>query len=54
MRAIKALLGRAMTFRDDIDHADIDEMVKTARNSRDSREGIKARLEKRAPVFTGA
>ena len=53
LRAIKALLVRAMEFRDDIEHADIDEIVKTARGSRDSREGIKARLEKRAPVFTG-
>lgn len=53
LRATKALLHRAMTFRDDIGHADIDEMVRTARNSNDSREGIKARLEKRKPVFTG-
>lgn len=53
LHATKALLARAMTFRDDIEHADIDEMVRTARNSNDSREGIKARLEKREPVFRG-
>jgi len=53
LRAIKSLLNRAMTFRDGIEHDDIDEIVKAARDSNDSREGIKARLEKRNPNFKG-
>jgi len=54
LRAMKALLVREMAFRDGIAHADVDELVEAARRSADSREGITARLEKRAPRFTGA
>jgi len=54
LRAMKAVLVREMAFRDGIAHADVDELVEEARRSADSREGITARLEKRAPRFTGA
>ena len=54
LKAMKALIVRELAFRDDIDHADIDALVSAARDSKDCREGIAARLEKRAPVFTGS
>ncbi|MEX0784778.1 MAG: enoyl-CoA hydratase-related protein [Dehalococcoidia bacterium] len=53
LRAMKALLVREMQFRDGIAHEDVDALVDAARASADSREGIAARLEKRAPRFTG-
>ncbi len=53
LRAMKALLVREMQFRDGIDHGDVDALVDAARASADAREGIAARLEKRAPRFTG-
>ncbi|MCB1548097.1 MAG: enoyl-CoA hydratase/isomerase family protein [Hyphomicrobiaceae bacterium] len=53
LRAMKALVSRGMAFRDGIAHADVDAMVEAARSSRDCQEGIKARLEKRRPNFTG-
>ena len=53
LRAMKALLVRQMQFREGIEHADVDELVNAARLSEDAREGIAARLEKRAPRFAG-
>lgn len=53
LRAMKAVLHRQMQFRDGIDHVDIDELVESARQSNDAREGIKARLAKRTATFTG-
>lgn len=53
LRAMKALLVREMAFRGGIEHADIDALVQAARSSVDAKEGIAARLEKRAPVFKG-
>jgi enoyl-CoA hydratase/carnithine racemase len=54
LRAMKALLVREMAFRDGIDHADVDALVRTARQSADAREGIAARLARRQPRFTGS
>ena len=54
LRAMKALLVREMAFRDHIAHEYVDHMVEAARTSADAREGMAARLEKRAPRFTGA
>jgi enoyl-CoA hydratase/carnithine racemase len=51
--AIKALLLREMTFRDGIDHPDVDELVRAASGSEDAKEGMRARLEKRAANFQG-
>ena len=53
LRAMKALLVREMAFRDEIAHADVDALVDAARTSADAREGMAARLEKRAPRFEG-
>jgi enoyl-CoA hydratase/carnithine racemase len=53
LKAMKALLVREMAFRDAIPHADVDALVDAARASRDAREGMAARLEKREPDFRG-
>lgn len=53
LRAMKAMLVRQMAFRDGIDHDDIDDLIQTARESIDAKEGIAARLEKREARFTG-
>ncbi len=53
LRAMKAVLRRAMAFRDDIDHDDVDALVQAARASGDALEGMAARLERRAPRFEG-
>jgi enoyl-CoA hydratase/carnithine racemase len=53
VKAMKALMVRAMTFRDDIQHADVDALVAAASASADAREGIAAMLERRTPKFEG-
>jgi enoyl-CoA hydratase/carnithine racemase len=53
LRAMKALLVRAMSFRDGIAHTDVDAMVAEAGRSADAREGIAAMLERRTPRFEG-
>jgi enoyl-CoA hydratase/carnithine racemase len=54
LRAIKALLVREMAFRDGVYHGDVDKLINATRTSYDGKEGIRARLEKRAPAFKGA
>ena len=53
LRAMKAVLVRAMAFRDGVAHADVDALVAAASASADAREGIAAMLERRAPRFEG-
>jgi enoyl-CoA hydratase/carnithine racemase len=53
LRAIKAIVNRAMTFRDDLPHADLDELTGRVRTSADAREGMAARLERRRAAFQG-
>ncbi len=53
LRAMKSMMVRQMAFRDGIAHAEQDALVEAARNSLDSKEGIRARLEKRTADFKG-
>jgi enoyl-CoA hydratase/carnithine racemase len=54
LRAMKATISRQMTFRDTIDHADTDDLVRAAMTSTDAREGVRARMERRDADFTGS
>jgi enoyl-CoA hydratase/carnithine racemase len=53
LKAMKAVLVRAMAFRDGIPHDDVDALVAAAGRSADAREGIAAMLERRSPRFAG-
>jgi enoyl-CoA hydratase/carnithine racemase len=54
LQGIKANIQRAVSWRDQIVHADLDELVERTRYSADAREGVRAWLERRQPVFRGA
>jgi enoyl-CoA hydratase/carnithine racemase len=54
MQGIKASIQRALSWREQIEHADLDELVERTRHSADAREGVRAWLERRQPVFRGA
>jgi enoyl-CoA hydratase/carnithine racemase len=54
LAGIKRILLRTASLKKRISHADLDEMVRQNRLSADAREGVRAQLEKRAPVFQGA
>lgn len=51
LKAIKAVLTRQLTYRDHIEHADLDRQLGIVRESEDAKEGIKALFEKRPPKF---
>ncbi|HEY1530988.1 MAG TPA: enoyl-CoA hydratase/isomerase family protein [Galbitalea sp.] len=51
LRAVKATL--AARDYEETDHESIVHMIHTARDSEDGREGVKARLERRMPVYAG-
>jgi len=53
LAGIKATIQRAISLRDSITHADLDEATGRARRSADASEGRRAMLEKRRPVFRG-
>lgn len=53
LAGLKALILRATSLRERIDHADLDEMARRLRKSADAREGVRAMLEKRTPRFRG-
>jgi enoyl-CoA hydratase/carnithine racemase len=53
LRAMKATIKRQMGHFDLIEHADTDELVRSAMRSNDAKEGVRARMERRDPDFTG-
>ncbi len=53
LAGMKAVIQRAVSARDGIEHADLDAMIARARKSADAREGVRAMLEKRPPQFRG-
>jgi enoyl-CoA hydratase/carnithine racemase len=53
LAGIKASLLRAVSLRDRIDHADLDDLARRAHASADAEEGRRAMLGKRKPVFRG-
>jgi len=53
LAGIKATIQRAISLRENIAHADLDEASGRARQSADASEGRRAMLEKRRPVFRG-
>lgn len=53
LAGIKATIQRAISLRESITHADLDEATGRARRSADASEGRRAMLEKRRPVFRG-
>jgi enoyl-CoA hydratase/carnithine racemase len=54
LQAMKATINREMAFRDTIEHADTDALVRAALKSQDAKEGVRARMERRDPTFTGS
>ena len=53
LRAMKVVIVREMEFRDAIAHDDVDALVLKANRSTDAKEGMAARLAKRAARFEG-
>jgi len=53
VRAMKLSIHRVMSKAFEIDHKDIDELGNQVRSSIDAKEGVRAFLEKRKPVWKG-
>ena len=53
LAGMKATIRRSAALRDRLEHADLDELARRARASADAREGVRAMLDKRKPIFRG-
>jgi enoyl-CoA hydratase/carnithine racemase len=53
LAGMKQMILRGLAAREGIEHADLDALAARARRSRDAREGVRAMLEKRTPIFRG-
>ena len=53
LAGMKKTLLRMTSLMTQIEHADLDEMVKQNRLTADAKEGVRAQMEKRPPVFQG-
>jgi enoyl-CoA hydratase/carnithine racemase len=53
VRAMKRMIGRTISRAFDVEHDDLNEMALKVRSSADAREGVRAFLEKRKPVWRG-
>jgi enoyl-CoA hydratase/carnithine racemase len=53
VRAMKRMIARVISSAFEVEHKDLDELGNRVRGSQDAREGVRAFLEKRKPVWRG-